>query len=166
VGLPWCATLAGDGDVEHFRELARSSGVLERITFTGWLDRPSTDRLLADAHILVLPSYEEGMAMSVLEGLAYGLCVVCTPVGALAEVIEDGRSGLLCKPGDVAGLATALARAVSDPDLRRRLRAGALERHHEGFDIDHYARRLIAVFRDLDSSNPQASRAAEPVRRA
>ena len=40
--------------------------------------------------MLVLPSYAEEMAMSVLEGIAFGLCIVCTTVGALAEVVEDG----------------------------------------------------------------------------
>jgi glycosyltransferase involved in cell wall biosynthesis len=149
-GLRWRATLAGDGDIERFRDLARAAGVISHLTFTGWLDRPGTDRLLADAQILVLPSYEEGMAMSVLEGLANGLCVVCTPVGALAEVIEDGRSGLLCKPGDVPLLATTLARVLTDSDLRRRLRAGARARHRAAFDIEPYAHQLIEIFRQLD----------------
>jgi len=165
-GLSWRATLAGDGDVERFRDLARSAGVISRLSFTGWLDRPGTDRLLAEAQILVLPSYEEGMAMSVLEGLANGLCVVCTPVGALAEVIEDGRSGLLCKPGDVPLLATTLARVLTDADLRRRLRAGARARHRAAFDIEQYARQLIKIFRQLDQRRQDRSDAPEPAPRA
>ena len=55
--------------------------------------------------MLVLPSHAEGLAMSVLEGLAHGLAVVTTPVGAHAEVIEPERSGLLTPPGDIAALA-------------------------------------------------------------
>jgi glycosyltransferase involved in cell wall biosynthesis len=164
-GLSWRATLAGDGNVEHFRDLARSAGVTARLTFTGWLDRPGTDRLLADAQILVLPSYEEGMAMSVLEGLANGLCVVCTPVGALSEVIENERSGLLCEPSDVPLLAATLARVLTDAVLRRRLRAGARTRHRDAFDIDRYARQLIEIFRQLDPGRRDREDTPEPAPR-
>ena len=73
--------------------------------------------------------------MSVLEGLAHGLAVVATPVGAHAEVIEPERSGLLVPPGDVAALAAALARVIGDPALRERLRAGARQRFLERFDV-------------------------------
>src|SRR5262249_37817144 len=102
--LPWHATLAGDGDLALYRRQAKKDGVAHRIAFPGWLDRDGTERLLRAADILVLPSHDEGMAMSVLEGLAYRLCVVCTPVGALAEVIEHDVSGILVRPGDAAGL--------------------------------------------------------------
>src|SRR5436305_1918660 len=83
--LPWRATLAGDGDLARYRAAAAEAGIAARIDFPGWLDRAGTERLLREADVLVLPSYDEGMAMSVLEGLAYALRVVCTAVGALAE---------------------------------------------------------------------------------
>ena len=83
--------------------------------------------------------------MSVLEGLAHGLAVVATPVGAHAEVIEPERSGLLVPPGDVAALAAALARVIGDPALRERLRAGARQRFLDRFDVRSYASRLARL---------------------
>ena len=107
--LPWRATLAGGGPVGEFRARAAALGLAERVDFPGWIDQAATTALCAAAEILVLPSHAEGLAMSVLEGLAHGLAVVATPVGAHAEVIEPEKSGLLTPPGDIAALASALA---------------------------------------------------------
>jgi len=90
--------------------------------------------------------------MSVLEGMAFGLCVVCTPVGALAEVVEDGVSAAVVAPGDVQGLADALARCVADPALRRRLGAGAHQAFLQRYNIADYPERLMAVYRRADGT--------------
>jgi glycosyltransferase involved in cell wall biosynthesis len=148
VGLRWIATLAGGGpDQPGFEEQAARAGVQHRIRFPGWLPQSSTRALLETATILVLPSYAEEMAMSVLEGMAFGLCIVCTPVGALAEVVEDGVSALVVSPGDVQGLAVALARCISDPELRRRLGSGAREAYLRRYNITDYPERILAVYR-------------------
>ena len=84
--LSWSATLAGGGaDQRTFEEQAGRAGIRHRLTIPGWVDQKRARSLLADADILVLPSYGEGMAMSVLEAMSFGLCVICTPVGAWPE---------------------------------------------------------------------------------
>ena len=80
--------------------------------------------------------------MAVLEGLANGLAVITTPVGAHPEVIEPEVSGLLIAPGNVEALSGALVRVIDDEGLRQRLRAGARRRFLEKFDIGSYAVRL------------------------
>lgn len=143
--LSWRATLAGGGPVDEFRAKAAALGLADRVIFPGWIDQPAASALCAKADILVLPSHAEGLAMSVLEGLAHGLAVVATPVGAHAEVIEPERSGLLVPPGDIAALSAALARVVGDKALRERLGAGARERFLDRFDVRSYAARLARL---------------------
>jgi glycosyltransferase involved in cell wall biosynthesis/peptidoglycan/LPS O-acetylase OafA/YrhL len=143
--LQWRATLAGGGPVDEFRARAAALGLANRVTFPGWIDQPAASALCAAADILVLPSHAEGLAMSVLEGLAHGLAVVATPVGAHAEVIEPDQSGLLAPPGDVAALAAALIRVIGDPTLRERLRAGARQRFLGRFDVRSYSVRLARL---------------------
>jgi glycosyltransferase involved in cell wall biosynthesis len=87
--------------------------------------------------------------MSILEGLAHGLAVVATPVGAHAEVIEPEQSGLLVPPGDVAALSAALARVIADKALRDRLRAGARHRFLDRFDVRSYSTRLARLHAGL-----------------
>jgi glycosyltransferase involved in cell wall biosynthesis len=156
--LPWRATLAGDGELERYRDQAHEAGIADRIEFPGWLDRHRTSRLLRDADILVLPSHQEGMAMSVLEGLAFGLCVVCTPVGALAEVIEDDVTGMLVQPGDAGGLAAALALAIHEPARRRRLAQAGEALFRQRFEARGYAERMLALYRRVLALPPQRKR--------
>ena len=143
--LSWRATLAGGGPVDEFRARATALGLGDRVAFPGWIDQPAASALCAGGDILVLPSHAEGLAMSVLEGLAHGLAVVTTPVGAHEEVIEAEKSGLLTPPGDAGALAAALARVVSDPALRERLRAGARQRFLDRFEVRSYSARLAGL---------------------
>jgi glycosyltransferase involved in cell wall biosynthesis len=162
--LSWHATIAGGGPHQRLFEIQLAgSRALSRVALPGWLDRPTTDALLRRADILVLPSYAEGMAMSVLEAMAHGLCIVCTPVGALGEVIEPEESGLLVPPGSVSSLSEALIRAVSDPALRARLGAGALARFQQGYDAAGYPARLMPIIRRALARNSAcAVRSAAP----
>jgi glycosyltransferase involved in cell wall biosynthesis len=147
--LSWHATIAGGGPVAEFRAKATALGLADRVVFSGWINQPAASALCASADILVLPSHAEGLAMSVLEGLAHGLAVVATPVGAHAEVIEPEQSGLLAPPGDVAALSAALARVVVDEALRERLRAGARQRFLDRFDVRSYSKSLARLHAGL-----------------
>lgn len=147
--LHWRATLAGDGPIDGYRALAKDLGILDSVSFTGWLDEKRVSELCAGADVLVLPSYAEGLAMSVLEGLSHGLAVITTPVGAHSEVIEPEVSGILVPPGDIATLADALVRVIEDESLRSRLASGARARFLEKFDVRRYAARLEQLHADL-----------------
>ena len=153
--LEWRMTVAGGGsDVGTFRDLANKARLSDRIRFTGWIDRSETQRLLDSADIVALPSYAEGMAMSILEGMSYGLCIVCTPVGSLGEVIEDEVTGLVVQPGDVNRLSTALARAVSDPALRVQLGSAAARVFANKFDAAYYPDRIRAIYHAAIAGTP------------
>ena len=145
----WRATLAGGGPIDAFRKLADDLGILDRLSFPGWLDQLGVSALCADADVLVLPSHAEGLAMSVLEGLSHELAVVTTPVGAHSEVIEPDVSGILVPPGEVAALADALVSVIEDETLRQRLARGGRARFLAGFDVRRYAARLEQLHASL-----------------
>jgi glycosyltransferase involved in cell wall biosynthesis len=157
----WHATLAGGGQLDEYRGLADSLGILERVHFPGWVNEAAIKALSAKADILVLPSHAEGLAMAVLEGLSYGLVVITTPVGAHPEVIEPDISGILVPPGNVAALAEALARVIDDEELRRQLGRRARQRFLERFDVRGYADRLANLHADLLWRANQAPQAIE-----
>ena len=147
--LRWRAVLAGDGPVETYAREARSLGLADPVSMPGWLDSDATRALLSEATILVLPSHGEGMAMAVLEGLAHGLAVVTTRVGAHQEAIEDGVSGVFVPVGDAPALAATLARLVADPATCDRLGSAARERYLTHFSMDGYMVALSALYADL-----------------
>jgi glycosyltransferase involved in cell wall biosynthesis len=153
--LNWRLTLAGDGRLEDYRKLAGHLGILARLKFTGWLGEAEIDALCSEGDVLVLPSYAEGLAMSVLEGLAHGLAVITTPVGAHCEVIEPEVSGILVPVGDETALGESLARVISDAALRQRLADGARRRFQEKFEVGGYAARLEKVHATLLLKRPK-----------
>jgi glycosyltransferase involved in cell wall biosynthesis len=147
--LRWQVTLAGGGPIDEYRALAKDLGILGSLSFPGWVDERRASELCASTDVLVLPSYAEGLAMSVLEGLSHGVTVITTPVGAHSEVIEPEVSGILVPPGDIAALADALACVIKDESLRGRLAKGARARFLENFDVRRYAARLEQLHADL-----------------
>jgi len=145
--LDWHVTVAGGGsEVADFRNQTDAAGLPDRITFTGWIDRQQTAAVLRSADILVLPSYAEGMAMSVLEAMSYGLCVICTPVGSLKYVIDDKNNGMLVQPGNVVQLADSLVTAIGDGKLRSRLGLEANKTFRQRFNAAHLPNVLERIY--------------------
>ncbi len=119
--------IGGDGELQRGQALSQELGVSEKIQFAGWLSKVEKEHLLARADIFVLPSYNEGMPMAILEAMSWAIPVVATPVGGIPEVIIEGQEGLLVNSGDIPGLAHALKRLLTAPSLRREL--GEAGRH-------------------------------------
>ncbi|MDO3432404.1 glycosyltransferase family 4 protein [Rhizobium sp. CBN3] len=154
--LQWRAVLAGDGPVEDYRRQAAALGLSDLVKMPGWLGADEAQALCARADILVLPSHAEGLAMAVVEGLAHGLAVVTTRVGAHDEVISDGETGVFVPVGDKDALAAALAKLVSDPEIRNRLSAKARAHYLNQFSMKAYMRSLEKLY-DAVSAQPQTS---------
>lgn len=146
-GLAWRATLAGDGDVAGLARAVARLGLMGRVRAPGWVGPAQVQALLADCDIVALPSHQENLPMSLIEGMAYGRAVIGTPVGAVADIVRPGETGLLVAPGDVAALTGALGSLIEDADLRARLGEAARRLHRERLDLDGYAGRLAAIWR-------------------
>ncbi|MEL7347653.1 MAG: glycosyltransferase family 4 protein [Pseudomonadota bacterium] len=160
LGVDWRATLAGDGPIDHYREQATVLGVVDRIEFPGWVDEPAVRALCARADVLVLPSHAEGMAMSVLEGMANALTVVTTRVGAHEEVLTEDVNGRFVTPGDPEGLAEALAVLSRDPAGCERLARAARDYFLNNLSIAAYADRLQRVYASMEGERRGSARDA------
>jgi glycosyltransferase involved in cell wall biosynthesis len=140
--------LAGDGEVDAAAKLARELGVNDNVEVRGWLEAADRDRALASADAFVLVSRNEGLPMALLEGMAWGLPALSTPVGGIAEVVQPEVNGLLVSPGDVPAIAEALRRLIEDELMR--LRMGAAARASiEPLRIERFIDRLREIYRDV-----------------
>ena len=115
--------------------------------FLGAAPRADVLALFRSADATVLSSAWENFPHGVVESLAVGTPVLATRAGGVAEVVEDGRNGLLVEPGDADALAAAIRRYFEDDDLRARLRAAAAPSVAEYAPERVYA-RLEAILRD------------------
>lgn len=117
----WRATLAGDGEIDVYRQQAAELGLAERVDFPGWVSKDQVRRLLAEADIFVLPSHAEGLPVALAEALAHKVATVTTRVGAIPDLLVGEESTLFVDPGDADELAAALNRLILDGDLRDRI---------------------------------------------
>lgn len=151
--LPWQAVIAGNGDVDSFRDEAAALGIADRVTFPGWVGPEDAQALLTSASVFVLPSYNEGLPVAVLEAMAAAVPVVTTRVGAIPDLGIDGAAGFLIDPGAIEDLADRLAILISDPTLRCRFGDTGRRRVESDFTIESTARRLAALYREVSCRN-------------
>lgn len=148
----WRAVLAGDGEVESARREIARLGLAHRVQLPGWAGPGDVAKLLAASDILTLPSFDENLPMSVIEGMAAGLAVVATPVGAVEEILTHGETGLLVQPGNVEQLADALRQLILNAPLRVRLGKAAEAVHRQRLDIVPYVAKLTAIWQEAVAS--------------
>jgi glycosyltransferase involved in cell wall biosynthesis len=144
----WTLRICGDGrNRRRLEQRVAERGVADSVTLAGACRDLGGE--MSAASIFVLSSRFEGFPLVLLEAMAKGMAVVSfdCPTGP-ADVIDDGRNGLLVARGDVAGLASAVERLIGDRALRRRLGAAAA-RVADDFGVEATGRRWDALLDDL-----------------
>ena len=129
---------------DELRGLAAELGLSGRVSYLPWVEEEELEGLYAEAVCFVLPSFEEGFGLPVLEAMRRGLPVACSDTSSLPEVAGD--AALLFDPHDPAAIASAIDRLVRDDDLRQRLVERGAERC-AAFTWQESARRTLAVYR-------------------
>ena len=160
-GAPIHLTLVGDGPQRgDLERRARELGIASSVEFAGYRNQEEVQQHLRDTDVFVLPSFAEGVPVSLMEAMAAGLPVVATNVGGVTELVSDGRNGVVVAPGDAAALERAIAGLVADAPLRRRLGEHGRETVRADFDSVTEARRLVTLFLDPTSPSPSSVRPA------
>ena len=107
--------VVGDGpDAAEFRGLASSLGCASRVEFAGYQTGDVLQSYVEGAALSVASSrWRENMPYSIVEAFAAGTPVVGTSIGGIPELVEDGKTGFICEPGDVLSMADAISRGAS-----------------------------------------------------
>jgi glycosyltransferase involved in cell wall biosynthesis len=150
-GVGFRACLVGPGRLlEAHRALARRLG-LDGATVVIPGQVPDPFPYLQHADVFALPSLGEGGSgsLSLLEALQAGVAVVASACDGVPEDVADGHDALLVKPGDRAGLVTALTRVLTDRALRLGLAARARETFRQRFSADTFVAALRQTYGDL-----------------
>ena len=135
--MPAKLLLIGDGpDRPAALDLARSLGVEKDIVFLGKQD--DVAGLLASADLFLLPSEEEAFGLAALEAMSCGVPVIATSTGGIPELVEDGVTGFLLRPGDVDGMARAALEVLTNPERHAAFRTAARQRA-----VSHYETSLV-----------------------
>lgn len=134
--------LYGDGNISELN-------ANDKVEFYSWISGDEKGKVFKNSDILILPSYSEGLPMSILEAMAYGKPIISTPVGGIPEAVEEGLNGFLIQPGDYKALAEKIDLLASDKDLREKMGQESYRIAKEKFDIKVISKQLEEIYDSL-----------------
>lgn len=145
--------VVGDGELrDDLRGRVATLGLQGRVHFLG--ARRDLGNILAGIDVFVMPSFWEGLPLSMVLAMGAGLPVVATSVAGIPEVVQDGVSGLLVPPNDTAALGDALARVINDGALSVRMGQAARAYVTPRFGIDGYVASVTSLYDRLLAGRP------------
>jgi glycosyltransferase involved in cell wall biosynthesis len=145
-------TVLGDGNErEHLQSLARQLGIHQQVVFAGYASQQQLSEALQQSDLFILPSFAEGVPVSLMEAMASGVPVLATYVGGVAELVEPEQTGLLVPAADCAALADAIARYCGDYELRQRISTAARQTILARFTLDAQVEKLAKLFSSAGS---------------
>ena len=138
--------LCGDGEVGQVQKTIAEYGLQHRIAHVGWVAGQKKAEIVAKAMCHVLPSYREGLPMSILETMSLGIPNISTRIASIPEVIESGVQGILIEPGDVEALKDALRQLCCDRELRQRMSWESYRLIQESFSVEASGQKLERIY--------------------
>ncbi len=139
--------LGGGPDEGALRSKTRELRVQDRVVFGGF--RPDIERFYPVMDVSVLTSLSEGLSMTVLESMSFGLPVVVTRVGGNPEIVRDGETGFLVPPRDPEAFAERVVQLLKNQELRERMGESGRRVVQERFTLSSTAARYEEVYKDV-----------------
>ena len=141
--------LAGAGDEvdeKAIEKLIDEENVSDNVEFPGWVRGDMKDKLLREADVFFLPSYNEGMPMSVLDAMGYGMPVVSTNVGGIPKIVHNGENGYCCKPGDVNTMSLMIIKLLMDQRIREKAEERSVVIVKEKYSLEAHINQIEILY--------------------
>ncbi|NDK57512.1 glycosyltransferase family 4 protein [Pontibacter fetidus] len=138
--------IAGQGDLIKVNKLLNEYKISDNIEVLGYINQKQKDELLRKAHLLLLPSYDEGLPMALLEAMSYAVVPITTPVGGIPDVICNGTNGLMHEPGDKEGLLRSIEQLLTNPNGYSLMSGCAYKTVADNFNLKIYDERLKDIY--------------------
>lgn len=151
--IPSDITLSLYGDdhdsEEKIQEKLVRFNLQNRAKYMGWLTKDNREDAFRNAIVNVLPSYNEGLPMTILESMGYGIPNISTSIAAIPEAINDGENGYLINPGNVELLADRIRQLVCNQDLRSDMSEYSHYRAKNEFSLDAHITKLLNIYESM-----------------
>ncbi len=143
--------VCGTGETEAVKARISELGIDGLVTLEGWVSGQTKTRLMNQCQLFVLPSYIEGLPLSILEAMSYQMCIIATSVGSIPELLADDPFGEMIKPGDTDALAAVVAKYAGMAADERQSRADAAYNASRCYWPDAVQKRLEQIYKNLIS---------------
>ncbi len=142
------------GDLNRFKKECVAKEINNSIKLIFNFSDNEKMKLFFESDIYLLPSYAEGLPISLLEAMAAGLPVISTPVGGIPEVIEEGVNGFIISPGDTDDLANKICKLVEDKDLREMMGEKNQLTIKQMYDWLIVSKKISSMYYSIVAGNP------------
>lgn len=140
--------IGGDGpQKKNLEKKAESLGISKNVFFLGFVDKPFD--LINCLDINTLTSLSESFPYAILEGSLFKKATVSSNVGGISDLIEDGKSGFLFKPGDHISLADLISTLVDNPSLRGELGENLYKKASTYFSLENMCRTQLGIYKTI-----------------
>ncbi|MHA7881225.1 MAG: glycosyltransferase [Saccharospirillum sp.] len=144
--------LFGESREAMLKQKAKDLNLAAKMTFHGQV--PNVKDYLNELDVFVCASYEEAFPISILEAMAFGLCIVSTDVNGIPEALEDRENALLIPPSNSVALGKATSQAARSQKLRARLGQKAKQTVSTKFNLNNINMKIKAIYQKLHNNGP------------
>ena len=137
---------------EKVKKIVEDRKLKSNIEIYNWISGKEKEEKLKNSSFYVLPSYNEGMPMSLIEGMAYKNVPISTKVGGIPRVIENGINGFIIEPGDKKKLKEILENILDDKEKekRKQISDNARKTVEEKFNIEKNIEKLLRIYKEME----------------
>lgn len=143
--------LGGDGDIDKVSEIIRKNGLNDIVKYQGWVNTKEKIKLLNYADAYVLPSYNEGSPISILEAMSYSLPIISTNIGGIPEIVVQGQNGFIMNPGDKKSLYNAINKLMNEPNLCETMGYSSIAKVQEHMP-QYVEQKLFEIYQNILST--------------
>lgn len=141
----------GNGETKELSQKVKDNNLQNIIKVHGWISGNKINEAYSNAHIYVLPSYSEGLPMSILEAMSYGLPIISTNTGGIPDSVDNGVNGFLISPGDFKELAAKILLLANNFDLMKKMGHESYKIAKNKFSVDKIIFSLQEIYSKISA---------------
>lgn len=139
--------IGGTGPEENnLKKYVRENNIDNNVKFLGWLEGSKKTEEIMKSNVFILPSYNEGLPVAILECMSFGLPVISTNVGDIADAVKEGVNGYLVTPGDTEAIISSIQK-VSDKENWYKLSENSRKFAEQQFNINLFYAEILSVWK-------------------
>lgn len=140
--------VGGNGEISKVTQIISKYGLSDIVSFEGWVSGDKKIELLNKVDAYILPSYNEGLPISILEAMSYSLPIISTNVGGIPEILKNGENGFIMSPGDKDAMYRAILELMNNEKLRMDMGKASYSKVQEHMPV-FVERQLNDLYRSL-----------------
>lgn len=143
--------LAGSGPEEkEIKSLIKNYKLESFVEMVGWINDNEKEEFISSSQIFILPSYNEGLPMAILEAMSYGVPVISTDVGSISEVVINDYTGVLIKKSDSKLISEAIKELIKDKKIWEKYSHSCKKIINDKFNDEEYFKDIYNLYSKLN----------------